>query len=41
MNVTGVYARQITGAGVVITVVDDGLEITHPDLVKNYVRFNF
>lgn len=38
MNVLEVYRRQITGRGVVITIVDDGIETTHPDIATNYVR---
>jgi subtilisin family serine protease len=36
MNVTGAWALGYTGQGVVVSVLDDGLERTHPDLVKNY-----
>lgn len=35
-NVLQVWARNITGRGVVVTVVDDGIEHTHEDLVANY-----
>ncbi len=35
-NVSGVWDRGITGTGVVIGFVDDGLEHTHPDLSPNY-----
>ncbi|CAK8685621.1 unnamed protein product [Clavelina lepadiformis] len=35
-NVTGVWANNITGIGIVIAVVDDGVQWRHPDLVENY-----
>lgn len=37
MNVQGAWAEGITGSGVVVTILDDGLEKDHPDLQKNYV----
>lgn len=37
MNVQRVWQRNITGRGVVVTILDDGLEKDHPDLVDNYV----
>lgn len=37
MNVQGAWAEGITGNGVVVTILDDGLEKDHPDLFKNYV----
>lgn len=37
MNVQGAWAEGITGSGVVVTILDDGLEKDHPDLHKNYV----
>ncbi|EZA62232.1 Furin, partial [Ooceraea biroi] len=36
MNVQGAWAEGITGSGVVVTILDDGLEKDHPDLQKNY-----
>ncbi|XP_048513827.1 furin-like protease 1 isoform X3 [Athalia rosae] len=36
MNVQGAWAEGITGAGIVVTILDDGLEKDHPDLLKNY-----
>ena len=36
INVIPVWKRKITGKGVVVTILDDGLEHTHPDLIKNY-----
>lgn len=37
MNVESVWDRNITGRGVVVTILDDGLEKNHPDLLSNYV----
>ncbi len=31
-----VWEQGITGKGVVVTIVDDGIEHDHPDLVDNY-----
>uniref|UniRef100_A0A0C9RNP4 furin n=1 Tax=Fopius arisanus TaxID=64838 RepID=A0A0C9RNP4_9HYME len=36
MNVQGAWAEGITGRGVVVTILDDGLEKDHPDLYRNY-----
>lgn len=40
MNVQGAWAEGITGSGVVVTILDDGLEKDHPDLYKNYVSIS-
>jgi subtilisin family serine protease len=37
MNVQKVWDANITGKGVVVTILDDGLEKDHPDLISNYV----
>lgn len=37
MNVIPAWREGITGRGVVVTILDDGLETDHPDLVSNYV----
>lgn len=37
MNVRPVWARGYAGQGVVVTILDDGLETDHPDLKDNYV----
>jgi subtilisin family serine protease len=37
MNVSGAHVAGYTGAGVVVAVVDSGLEIAHEDLVDNVV----
>ncbi|KAL4229144.1 Proprotein convertase subtilisin/kexin type 7 [Mactra antiquata] len=36
VNVTGVWIHNITGRGVTVAVVDDGLEWNNPDLYDNY-----
>lgn len=37
MNVMKAWQEGITGKGVVVTILDDGLEKDHPDLIQNYV----
>ncbi|KAK3751317.1 hypothetical protein QZH41_019534, partial [Actinostola sp. cb2023] len=36
INVTGVWESNITGQGVVVSVIDDGVEWTNPDILDNY-----
>ncbi|PRD33332.1 UNVERIFIED_CONTAM: Fur1 [Trichonephila clavipes] len=36
MNVEAAWAAGATGKGVVVTILDDGLEKDHPDLIHNY-----
>ncbi|XP_071352182.1 proprotein convertase subtilisin/kexin type 7 isoform X2 [Trachinotus anak] len=36
INLTGVWERNITGRGVTVVVVDDGVEHTHQDIQPNY-----
>ncbi|KAI8647352.1 peptidase S8/S53 domain-containing protein [Parasitella parasitica] len=36
VNVTGVWSQGITGKNVVVAILDDGLEMNHPDLQDNY-----
>ena len=36
-NVIDVWGRNITGAGVVVAVVDIGLDPEHPEIKANYV----
>ena len=36
-NVVGAWNRNVTGSGVTIGIVDDSLQINHPDLSPNYV----
>lgn len=37
MNVVPAWKEGITGAGIVVTILDDGLESNHPDIIGNYV----
>lgn len=37
MNVMAAWSQGYTGKGVVVTILDDGIERTHPDLELNYV----
>lgn len=37
MNVAAAWSRGYTGKGVVVSVLDDGIEREHPDLKPNYV----
>lgn len=37
MNVIPAWQQGITGKGVVVTILDDGLEYDHPDIEHNYV----
>ena len=39
MNVQGAWAAGATGKGVSITILDDGIERTHPDIVGNYDHY--
>ena len=36
-NVREAWALGYTGRGIVVTILDDGLERTHPDIAPNYV----
>lgn len=36
MNVGEAWSMGYTGKGVVVTIIDDGLEEEHPDLASNY-----
>jgi len=38
MNVVTAYKWQMSGKGIVVTILDDGIEKDHPDLRRNYVR---
>ena len=37
MNIPAAWRRGYTGKNVVVTVLDDGIERVHPDLIENYV----
>lgn len=37
LNIAGAWRRGYTGKGVVVSVLDDGIEREHPDLMLNYV----
>ena len=37
MNVQKAWAMGVTGKGVAVTILDDGIEREHPDLIQNYV----
>lgn len=39
MNVVPAWREGVTGQGVVVAILDDGLEMDHPDLLANYVSF--
>lgn len=38
LNVTKLWARDVTGKGVVVAIIDDGLDMTSDDLAENFVR---
>lgn len=37
LNTKEAWAQGYTGKGVVVTILDDGIEKEHPDLISNYV----
>ena len=37
MNVETAWDLGYTGKGIVVSILDDGIDYTHPDLVNNYV----
>lgn len=39
MNILAAWQRGYTGKNVVITILDDGIERNHPDLLQNYVSW--
>lgn len=41
MNVGYAWRKGYTGKGVVITILDDGIQPNHPDLKQNYVSTSF
>lgn len=38
LNILQVWSQGLTGQGVVVSILDDGIEKDHPDLWANYVR---
>lgn len=38
LNILQVWSQGLTGQGIVVSVLDDGIEKDHPDLWANYVR---
>jgi len=38
MNVIPAWNNGYTGRGIVVSILDDGIEKDHPDLKRNYVR---
>jgi len=38
INVVPVWQKGITGRGIVVSILDDGIDHSHPDLQRNYVR---
>lgn len=39
MNVGPAWQRGYTGKGVVVSILDDGIQTNHPDLALNYVSY--
>lgn len=39
MNVGPAWQKGYTGKGVVVSILDDGIQRNHPDLYENYVSF--
>ena len=37
MNVIPAWRKGYTGRGVVVSILDDGIQTNHPDLAQNYV----
>lgn len=37
MNVATAWQKGYTGKGVVVSILDDGIQTNHPDLAQNYV----
>jgi subtilisin family serine protease len=36
MNVQDAWTQGVTGKGISVTILDDGIEKSHPDLIANY-----
>lgn len=41
MNVAPAWKRGYTGKGVVVSILDDGIQTNHPDLALNYVSYTY
>lgn len=41
MNVAPAWQKGYTGKGVVVSILDDGIQTNHPDLAQNYVSIFF
>ena len=41
MNVQGAWLEGVTGKGVSITILDDGVERSHPDLQATFMKIMF
>ncbi|KAG8193100.1 hypothetical protein JTE90_013860 [Oedothorax gibbosus] len=39
MNVIPAWKEGITGKGIVVTILDDGIQYSHPDLAQNYDKY--
>lgn len=39
MNIEPAWQKGYTGQGVVVSILDDGIQTNHPDLALNYVSF--
>lgn len=40
LNVKEAWKQGVTGQGVVVSILDDGIEKNHPDLLQNYVSLS-
>lgn len=40
MNVGPAWHKGYTGKGVVVSILDDGIQTNHPDLAQNYVKIH-
>jgi len=39
MNIGPAWQKGYTGKGIVVSILDDGIQTNHPDLAMNYVSF--
>lgn len=40
MNIGPAWQKGYTGKGVVVSILDDGIQRNHPDLLQNYVSIS-